>query len=85
MVSYLAAEGQEVREPKKRASKARARADKRSQLLIYMHPNIIRRLKLAALAMEQPAYELAERAIDEWLKSHQHEIRQGTAKISRSE
>jgi hypothetical protein len=85
MVSYLTAEGEAVREPKKKASKARVRADGRSQLLIYMHPSKIQRLKLAALAMEQPAYELAEMAIDEWLKSHQHEIRQGMAKIARSE
>ncbi|UPJ55281.1 hypothetical protein IVB24_21665 [Bradyrhizobium sp. 192] len=74
-----------MREPKKKASKARARTDKRSQLLIYMLPSVIRQLKLAALAKGQPAYELAEEAIKEWLKSHQDEIRQGTAKISRGE
>ena len=74
-----------MREPKKKASKARVRKDKRSQLLIYMLPSVIRQLKLAALAMGQPSYELAEVAIIEWLKSHQDEIRQGTAKISRGE
>lgn len=74
-----------MREPKKKASKARARTDKRSQLLIYMLPSVIRQLKLAALAKGQPAYELAEEAIKEWLKSHQDEIRQGAAKISRGE
>ncbi|WP_247768658.1 hypothetical protein [Bradyrhizobium sp. 192] len=53
--------------------------------MIYMLPSVIRQLKLAALAKGQPAYELAEEAIKEWLKSHQDEIRQGTAKISRGE
>jgi hypothetical protein len=46
---------------------------------------VIKHLKLAALAMEKSAYELAEKAIDDWLKSHQDEIRQGMAKISRGE
>lgn len=74
-----------MREPKKKASKARVRKDKRSQLLIYMFPSVIRQLKLAALAKGQPSYELAEEAIKEWLENHQDEIRQGTAKISRGE
>ncbi|MHC2676987.1 hypothetical protein ACVI1J_009150 [Bradyrhizobium diazoefficiens] len=75
-----------MREPKKKASKARKkRTDGRSQILIYMNPTVIRRLKLAGLAMGKPAFELAEKAIDEWLKSHQDEIKQGTAKISRGE
>ncbi|MCG2665761.1 hypothetical protein ACFPFP_02305 [Bradyrhizobium sp. GCM10023182] len=85
MVSYLTPEEQVVREPKKKASKARVRKDKRSQLLIYMFPSVIRQLKLAALAKGQPSYELAEEAIKEWLENHQDEIRQGTAKISRGE
>lgn len=74
-----------MREPKKKVSKARVRKDKRSQLLIYMLPSVIRQLKLAALAKGKPSYELAEEAIIEWLKSHQAEIREGTAKISRGE
>jgi hypothetical protein len=74
-----------VQAPKKKASKARKRPDKRSQLLIYMNPDLVRQLKLAALAKGRPAYELAEEAIEEWLKSHQREIRQATAAISRGE
>jgi hypothetical protein len=64
-----------VRKPKKAASVARERPDKRSQLLIYMNPDLIRQLKLAALAKGKPAYELAEVAIEEWLKKHQSERR----------
>jgi hypothetical protein len=63
-----------VRAPKKEASTARKRKDKRSQLLIYMDPKIIRQLKLVALAKERPAYELAEEAIVDWLKRHKKEI-----------
>ncbi len=74
-----------MREPKKKVSKARIRKDKRSQLLIYMLPGVIRQLKMAALAKGQPAYELAEEAIVQWLDRHQDEIRKGTTKISRGE
>jgi hypothetical protein len=72
-----------VRAPKKAASVARKRTDKRSQLLIYMKPDLIRQLKLAALAKGTPAYELAEEAIEEWLKKHKREIRLATTEISR--
>ena len=48
-----------------------------------MKPDLIRQLKLAALAMGKPSYELAEEAIAEWLKKKQREIRQATAEISR--
>ncbi|MDN4982164.1 hypothetical protein QY049_02860 [Bradyrhizobium sp. WYCCWR 13022] len=75
-----------MREPKTKAAKARKkRTDGRSQILIYMDPSVIGRLKLAALAMKKPAFVLAEKAIEEWLKNHQAEIKQGTAKISRGE
>jgi hypothetical protein len=39
--------------------------------LIYLDPKVIRRLKLASLNDKdgRPAYELAEEAIDQWLKS----------------
>lgn len=72
-----------MRKPKKAASVARKRPDKRSQLLIYMKPDLIRQLKLAALATNQTAYEAAEKAIEEWLKNHKQEILEGTAEISR--
>jgi hypothetical protein len=71
-----------VREPKKDASVARKRTDKRSQLLIYMKPDLVRQLKLAALAIRRPSYELAEEAIAEWLKRHQRDVDRATAKIS---
>jgi hypothetical protein len=48
-----------------------------------MNPDLIRRLKLAALAKGRPAYELAEVAIEEWLKKHQSEIRRAASDISR--
>jgi hypothetical protein len=48
-----------------------------------MQPDLIRKLKLAALALGVPSYELAEKAIDEWLKKNQRKIREGTAEISR--
>ena len=72
-----------MRAPKKKASVARKRPDKRSQLLIYMKPDLIRQLKLAALAKEKPAYELVEEAIVEYLKKHERDVLQATAKISR--
>ncbi|MCL8488276.1 hypothetical protein ACVW1C_008510 [Bradyrhizobium sp. USDA 4011] len=71
-----------MRAPKKGASKARKRSDKRSQLLVYLRPTLIRQLKLAALAMGQPAYELAETAIAEWLEKRQSEIRRAAAEIA---
>jgi hypothetical protein len=74
-----------VRAPKKKASVARKRPDKRSQLLIYMKPDLVRQLKLAALAKGRPAYELAEEAITEWLKRHQRDVAQATAKIARGD
>jgi hypothetical protein len=45
--------------------------------------DLIRQLKLAALAKEDPAYELVEEAIAEYLKRHEGDVRQTTAKISR--
>jgi hypothetical protein len=84
IVSYLYANGgKNVRAPKKAASVARKRPDERSQLLIYMKPDLIRQLKLAALAKGTPAFVIAEEAIDEWLKKHKREIRMATAEISR--
>lgn len=44
------------------------REDGRSQILMYMNPKIIEKLKHAALEERKAAYVLAETAIDEWLK-----------------
>jgi hypothetical protein len=84
IVGYLASKRRTVvRAPKKKASVARKRPDKRSQLLIYMKPDLVRQLKLAALAKGRPAYELVEEAIAEWLKRNQRDVDRATAKISR--
>ena len=72
-----------MRAPNKEASAARTGPKGRSQLLIYMQPNLIRQLELAELAKGKPDYELAELAIAQRLKKHQREIRQATALISR--
>jgi hypothetical protein len=86
IVGYLVSKGRTgVRAPKKKASVARKRTDKRSQVLLYMQPDLVRRLKLAALAKGQPAYELAEEAIDEWLKRHQRDVGRATAAIARGD
>jgi len=53
----------------KAVSESRARADGRRQLLIYMLPETVKELKRAALDEERAAYELAEEAIVEYLKS----------------
>jgi hypothetical protein len=55
--------------PREEASGARARSDGRRQLLIYMDPEVIRQLKRAALDEDRPAYEVAEEAIREWLRT----------------
>lgn len=52
----------------KAENKSRARSDGRRQLLIYLKPELIKDLKRAALDEERAAYELAEDAIDEYLK-----------------
>lgn len=57
-----------MKNPKQDASEARTRPDGRSQLLIYMDPEIIEKLKHAALEEKTKAYVLAETAISEWLK-----------------
>jgi len=48
-----------------------------------MKPELVRKLKLAALATGRPAYVLAEEAIDEWLKRHARDVGRATAAISR--
>ncbi len=53
----------------KENSEGRVRADGRRQLLLYMKPDLVRALKRAALDDDVPAYELAETAVAEFLKS----------------
>jgi hypothetical protein len=44
------------------------RSDGRRALLVYLKPEVTLALKRAALEASQPAYELAEEAIKEYLK-----------------
>lgn len=48
-------------------SAARVRADGRKSLLVYLHPDVIKELKKAALDEDRTAYEVAEEAISAWL------------------
>jgi hypothetical protein len=52
----------------KTAKGDRSREDKRLQLLIYMHPELIRMLKISAMEDGRPAYELVEEAVEAFLK-----------------
>jgi hypothetical protein len=45
----------------------RKRADGRRSLLVYLHPDIIKELKKAAVDEDRPAYEIAEEALAQWL------------------
>jgi hypothetical protein len=59
-----------ARTPKSISSaRARARADGRKSLLVYLHPDIIKELKKAALDQDRTAYEITEEAISAWLDS----------------
>lgn len=48
-------------------AEGRKRADGRRALLVYLRPGVIKRLKMAALEQDRPAYELTEKAVCEWL------------------
>lgn len=54
--------------PAKTDDDASRRRDGRKALLVYLKPEVTLGLKRAALEAGQPAYELAEEAIKEWLK-----------------
>jgi hypothetical protein len=49
----------------------RTRADGRRALLVYLRPDVIKRLKIAALDEDRPAYELTEEAVCEWMAARQ--------------
>ncbi len=55
-------------EPK---SDERIRPDGRKALLVYLLPDVIKRLKIAALDEGRHAYELTEKAVSEWLDRHE--------------
>src|ERR1700738_4259279 len=54
---------------------APARSDGRRQLLIYLDPELIKELKRTALDEDRPAYEIADVAIREWLRTWKREKR----------
>ena len=45
----------------------KARSDGRKSLLVYLHQDVIKKLKIAALDEERPAYEITEEAVSNWL------------------
>lgn len=51
------------------AAAKQSRTDGRKPLLVYLHPNLVKRLKVAALDENRPSYELTEEAVREWLTS----------------
>jgi len=51
-------------------STPRPRSDGRRPLLVYLNPDVIKRLKKAALDEDRPAYEITEEAVREWLQQH---------------
>jgi hypothetical protein len=52
---------------KKPKSPTRTRADGRKSLLVYLHPDVIKELKKAALDEDRTAYEITEEAVSAWL------------------
>jgi hypothetical protein len=58
-----------VVKPREEASAARTRPDGRRQLLLYLDPEVIKELKRVALDSDKPAYEIAEEAIREFLRT----------------
>jgi hypothetical protein len=48
-------------------SLGRVRADGRKPLLVYLRQEVIKKLKIAALEEDRPAYEIAEEAVSKWL------------------
>lgn len=52
-------------------SVGRIRADGRKSLLVYLRQEVIRKLKVAALDEDRPAYEITEEAISEWLAARE--------------
>jgi hypothetical protein len=53
---------------RKRSRKPREpRADGRQQFLSYLQPEVVRRLKIAAMDRRKPAYLIVEEAVTGWL------------------
>jgi len=47
----------------------RTRGDGRKSLFVYLHPNVIKELKKAALDDDRTAYEITEEAVSAWLEA----------------
>jgi hypothetical protein len=52
-------------------SLGRVRADGRRSLLVYLRKEVIKKLKMAALDDDRPAYEITEEAVTEWLAARE--------------
>jgi anti-anti-sigma regulatory factor len=57
-------------------STARARSDGRKSLLVYLHPEVIKDLKKAALDEEKTAYEITEEAVSVWLANRKNILKE---------
>lgn len=55
--------------PKTAKETTPARSDGRRAFLVYMDPEIIRNLKMAALDEDRNAYEIVEETVAQWLAS----------------
>jgi hypothetical protein len=71
LVARVAAESDEPRASRKR----RATSDGREPLVIYMPPETIKRLKIAALEHDTTASAIATEAVVAWLRDAGHTVR----------
>jgi hypothetical protein len=53
---------------KKKGKGAPIREDGRRAALLYLSPDVSKKLKLAAVELRTHAYEIVEEAIEDWLK-----------------
>jgi len=51
----------------KNMKKITIRGKTKGKLLVYMDPDMIRRLKFLALVIDKPVYQLVEEAVEEYL------------------
>ena len=63
----------------------RTRSDGRKSLLVYLRHDLIRKLKMAALDEERPAYEITEEAVSQWLERRGRRTPEAIEKLRREE
>jgi hypothetical protein len=63
---------------------ARTRADGRKSLLVYLHPDVIKELKKAALDEDRTAYVITEEAVSAWLAARKGK-RQGQRRMKKND